>query len=152
MHSITIKVCNFMNTTFTAIFSTVPDFLREVEQRSWGFVDDRVVKISCYPLEILHSENFGSITRWVLITGMIESMWSWWAISVFVSILGTLLEAEHLHLPWGCPLPWDKYLKNTMEVSNMWGNQGHQLIFQAWELQETSIMQIWQTNLRRKIV
>lgn len=65
----------FKDSTFELTFSNVPDFLRAADC-SWDFVDDRVIKVSCDPLELLHQDNFRTLCQWVLITGMTESMWS----------------------------------------------------------------------------
>lgn len=87
------------HTPFSVAFSTIPDFFR-VTDRTWGFIDDMVIKVPREAPEVLHKENFKTIPHWILITGMWEVMWSCSAISAINSTLGTPRKAEHLHSPW----------------------------------------------------
>lgn len=93
-------VHHFKDSTYALTFSTILDFLRAAD-RTWSFIDDRVIRVSRGSPELLHSDNFQSLPQWVIITGLSESMWAKGAISAIVSTLGVPLEAEHLFSKWG---------------------------------------------------
>lgn len=66
-----VKLCK--DSIFVLTFSSVHDYLRAADRTS-GFIDDRVLRVSRVSPEELYCDNFKSLPQWVLITGMTESM------------------------------------------------------------------------------
>lgn len=92
-------VSSYKESTFVITFTLDPNYLRVVDQ-VWGFINDKVLRVSCDTPEMLHQDNFKSLPQWVLITGMTKTMWAREVVSTIISTLGVPLEAEHFFSKW----------------------------------------------------
>lgn len=88
----------FKASTFILEFTTTLNFLRAADW-TWGFIDDSIIKMCRDLSKELCKENLSSISQWVLIVDMSETMWSKGGVDS-ISTLGAPLEVEYRWSPW----------------------------------------------------